>query len=281
MVAIGNQPQRPELANVDFLGSDLGRSGSLYGSVESGVYTGKHFDVDLQAYVFPYRFYRPDLLRWTTPDPIGYPDGWNAFAYVGDPVTYRDRLGLEPEYVHDFGQLDIKPSAAAGNGGVAKLLSFFAPGSPTLHLKAKYGENLDPNTSINHPMAADAVPGGTSSGQTSGEVINFEGQISYSYKTGPIPTLEGSMRKEKEVEEETHYYWAGEDIDMTPNLTITPSAAAEFDPEIGVEGELDAILAGLKASIEEELRFSFSTNEVWTKSYTVKGGDWETGSHEL
>lgn len=94
IVLIGDSPQQPELANVDFLGTDLDRSESLFGSTDSGVYTGKHIDAELKAYVFPYRFYRPDLLRWNVPDPAGYPDGINAYAYLSNPNTSKDPLGL-------------------------------------------------------------------------------------------------------------------------------------------------------------------------------------------
>ena len=38
--------------------------------------------------------YRPDLARWQTADPLGYPDGWNSLAYCGNRVTSSiDLLG--------------------------------------------------------------------------------------------------------------------------------------------------------------------------------------------
>ena len=37
-------------------------------------YTGKPYDADLNAYLFPFRNYSPDLGRWTVADPSGFPD---------------------------------------------------------------------------------------------------------------------------------------------------------------------------------------------------------------
>jgi len=62
-------------------------------------YTGKPYDEDLGAYVFPFRNYRPEEARWMTPDPSGFPDGMNAFHYLSNPFKATDRLGLGPGYV--------------------------------------------------------------------------------------------------------------------------------------------------------------------------------------
>ncbi|MBM3495860.1 MAG: hypothetical protein FJX72_16280 [Armatimonadetes bacterium] len=59
-----------------------------------GYYTG----VVNRAYVRA-RWYRPDLGRWQTVDPIGFGGGdWNGFEYGrGGPVGTTDRTGLAPE----------------------------------------------------------------------------------------------------------------------------------------------------------------------------------------
>ena len=43
---------------------------------------------------FLYRNYRPDLAKWQTADPLGYPDGWNQLAYgPNSPLSGVDFLG--------------------------------------------------------------------------------------------------------------------------------------------------------------------------------------------
>jgi hypothetical protein len=39
------------------------------------------------GYAFLFRNYAAGLGKWTTSDPLGYPDGWNNFAYGNNAVT--------------------------------------------------------------------------------------------------------------------------------------------------------------------------------------------------
>ena len=59
----------------------------------SARFTGKPYDEDLQAYVFPYRNYDASTARWTSSDPAGYPDGINQHFYAGAPTLGLDILG--------------------------------------------------------------------------------------------------------------------------------------------------------------------------------------------
>ena len=56
-------------------------------------YTGKPYDADLGAYVFPFRNYRPEEGRWMSADPSGFPDGVNNSIYIHSFITL-DPLGL-------------------------------------------------------------------------------------------------------------------------------------------------------------------------------------------
>ena len=55
-------------------------------TMEDSFFTGKPH-VGEMGYVFLFRAYRADQGKWQTSDPLGYPDGWNNFAYVNNGVT--------------------------------------------------------------------------------------------------------------------------------------------------------------------------------------------------
>ena len=94
----------------DLLGSTLGAKSAAgfsaierdaFGEVKPGesadlginFFTGKP-QVEGLGYTFLFRNYRPDQGKWQTADPLGYPDGWNNFAYVNNGVTMAiDWLG--------------------------------------------------------------------------------------------------------------------------------------------------------------------------------------------
>ena len=59
-------------------------------------YTGQYFDDDIGLYNYHARFYSPKLGRFLQPDPIGYGDGLNLYAYAyNNPVNFLDLYGLQ------------------------------------------------------------------------------------------------------------------------------------------------------------------------------------------
>lgn len=56
-------------------------------------FTGKPYDEDLQAFVFPCRNYDASTARWQSADPAGYPDGANQHFYAAIPTLGIDPLG--------------------------------------------------------------------------------------------------------------------------------------------------------------------------------------------
>ena len=53
---------------------------------ENAFFTGKPM-IDELGYSFLFRDYNPNQGKWTTSDPLGYPDGWNNLAYCNNGVT--------------------------------------------------------------------------------------------------------------------------------------------------------------------------------------------------
>lgn len=52
---------------------------------------------------FGLRFYDPELGKWTSPDPAGFIDGINRYAYLhNNPINYFDRFGLASESRNAF-----------------------------------------------------------------------------------------------------------------------------------------------------------------------------------
>ena len=100
-VAFVNEPAatggNPVLAGDEVLFNDmLGNSLSIgeesvemtaFGETENNAvfFTGKPF-VDELGYSFLFRNYSPEQGKWTSSDPMGYPDGWNNLAYVNNYI---------------------------------------------------------------------------------------------------------------------------------------------------------------------------------------------------
>ena len=67
-------------------------------SDRSARFTGKPYDNDLHAYVFPFRNYDASAARWMSADPSGYPDGINQHFYACMPTMAIDPFGLKFVY---------------------------------------------------------------------------------------------------------------------------------------------------------------------------------------
>jgi RHS repeat-associated protein len=59
------------------------------------LFTGRAYDVETALYYYRARYYDYYTGRFLQPDPIGYGDGLNLYAYVdGNPCSFVDPLGL-------------------------------------------------------------------------------------------------------------------------------------------------------------------------------------------
>ena len=84
----------------DMLGNTVAINGksvdmTAFGETENtnAMFTGKPHVAEL-GYAFLFRNYDSSLGKWSTSDPLGYPDGWNNFAYCNNwATTAIDWLG--------------------------------------------------------------------------------------------------------------------------------------------------------------------------------------------
>ncbi|NBB10727.1 RHS repeat-associated core domain-containing protein [Pseudomonas sp. SLFW] len=62
-------------------------------------FQGQYLDRETGLHYNTFRFYDPDIGRFTTKDPIGLQGGFNLYAYAPNPITYIDPLGLSTALV--------------------------------------------------------------------------------------------------------------------------------------------------------------------------------------
>ncbi|MFK0117201.1 DUF6531 domain-containing protein [Streptomyces sp. NPDC090994] len=60
-------------------------------------FPGQYFDPETQLHYNYFRHYDPEVARYVTPDPLGLAPAPNPFAYVANPLTWIDPLGLAPQ----------------------------------------------------------------------------------------------------------------------------------------------------------------------------------------
>jgi len=78
-------------------------SPTAFGEGDAAFFTGKP-QVPGLGRAFLFRNCRPDLAKWQTADPLGYPDGWNSLAYCNNSAAVAmDLLGC---YVKIVGECD-------------------------------------------------------------------------------------------------------------------------------------------------------------------------------
>jgi len=84
-------------------------------SSSSAFYTGKPYLAESGSYAFKYREYNPEMNRWTTVDPSGFPDGANNRLYAAVPTSEFDNNGLDTTSIYVPG---TSASLTVSNNGI-------------------------------------------------------------------------------------------------------------------------------------------------------------------
>ena len=152
ILAIGGDRQKTEAIFTDILGTSMGKvSGNGYSAIDktsfgadtsdkSSFFTGKPY-VEGLGYAFLFRNYRADMGKWLTQDLIGYPDGWNNFAYCNNDITnVVDLLGAAG---HAINKVVTMTDGVTGVSFQAKILAYCSNDSNNLSISnvsaIKYG----------------------------------------------------------------------------------------------------------------------------------------------
>ena len=111
-------------------------------------YTGREYDAETGLYYYRARYYSTGLGRFLEPDPIGFGDGLNVYAYVGNnPINFVDPLGL---------------FATGQSGGVRSPQSVVFPGPGGEFI------SIDPSRDIEQQFRAEANRGTIAAGVSAG-----------------------------------------------------------------------------------------------------------------
>ena len=157
------------------------RQASLVGNAWQ--YAGKRRDSETGLIAFGLRYYEPGIGRWITPDPAGFEDGLNLYAYVhNSPLLYSDQFGLfsfaltTPSFDYHFG-LPPPPSSNT---------PFIPHDSPTIE-----HQSIEPGLEAEHNIKSILFRDIT--------LPDFERTATYSLNDGMINPKTGMPFQLKEV----------------------------------------------------------------------------------
>ena len=148
----GKDTEATETIFTDMLGTSLGKiEEKEYSAIDktsfgadtsdkSSFFTGKPY-LDGLGYAFLFRNYRADMGKWQISDIIGYPDGWNNFAYCNNDITnVVDLLGAAG---HAINKVVTMTDGVTGVSFQAKILAYCSNDSNNLSISnvsaIKYG----------------------------------------------------------------------------------------------------------------------------------------------
>ena len=123
----------------------------LSGSANSRFrYTGQTWLPEVGLYYYKTRMYAPTLGRFLQPDPVGYGDGMNMYAYVhGDPVNAADPTGMTTCALHHWKDVGLNSNGSPNlndvlfDYGVTTECTYdgYNPSDPQGNVSASHADN--------------------------------------------------------------------------------------------------------------------------------------------
>ena len=192
-------------------------------------FTGQRFDEETGLYYYKARYYAPKVGRFLSPDPIGYADGLNLYAYVGnDPVNFIDPTGLLAERgLHTAGRAyDLVSGTVVG--GVNALRTDVADG---LDAALVYARENDRGIRL----------GGDAAGFL-GVGVRYGGGLTLNPSTGVIAY-------------DLHF---GTGVGLGATIGAGASAPASAAPETRTFGSLDATVGGGVGAVGAQFTYNIA-----------------------
>jgi RHS repeat-associated protein len=94
-------------------------SSGSYASTNPFRFSSEYFDSETELVYYNYRYYSPELGRWTKRDPIAEKGGYNLYGMVGnDPINWTDNWGLQ--YGPSLTEMFYKAKADCDKGAQRK-----------------------------------------------------------------------------------------------------------------------------------------------------------------
>lgn len=157
------------LANTISVGDRVFHSTAFGEGLEDGLFAGKPHVKGINGYIHKYRTYQPEEARWSTIDPVGFPDGINNQSYSRDPLRVVDPDGTTQLYISGIPKKH-HVNSNSGSGIVGKAIRW-----SYLYSKSYYASNFveATNNSVRFQINAYGI---NHSGPVSGH-INLSASI--------------------------------------------------------------------------------------------------------
>ncbi|MFE1415551.1 putative T7SS-secreted protein [Streptomyces sp. NPDC058746] len=179
-------------------------------------FPGQYFDAESGLHYNCFRTYDPETARYFSPDPLGLWPAPNPVAYVGNPLTRFDLLGLAPD--PDCEELDAQIKKARDN--------WTSPKSLSSHY-GDHGRDLNIYDEGEYALAADDFMSGPKSPGVREKESMMEGKI---YRWDPATNQFGT--KDRITGKIITYF----DSSIRPDGTATNANARRYwDEQPGLE----------------------------------------------